>query len=212
MCAKCAAKQTHGSQQGNNTKQHVRWVQRSPSKCSFKFQVIPINFLQSYTSAANRSTALSTTVLPIETIPRPKTLLNKADSTQLSQNKRKVFFGPLYLCARRSEVHRWVSRSETTCRAVAARGFAISLSPQLTAACAAARIRRRGCSWMVGPFPRSRSRSSASAVGVRRLRHNARHTESTQVHQEKNYTARGMPAYIEWRRIPSNHKSCSKVM
>ena len=43
-------------------------------------------FLQSYTSAANRSTALSTTVLQLDTIPRPKALLRTADSINLSQN------------------------------------------------------------------------------------------------------------------------------
>ena len=46
------------------------------------------NFLQSYTCAANRSTALSTTVLQLTTIPRPKTLLSKAATTQLSQNTK----------------------------------------------------------------------------------------------------------------------------
>ena len=91
------------------------------------------------------------------------------------------------------------------CRAWRRVVFRSPLVRSSIAASAATRIRRRGCAWMVGPFPRSRSRSSASAVGVRRLETRDGTQALTRVHQEKIHTARGMPAYIQWRRIPADH-------
>ena len=98
----------------------------------------------------------------------------------LPKHKRKLFRATLTVCPPFRLVTNVNSCSETTCRAVAARGFSISCSPQFNCcvrsnAYPAARLFVDG-----GPLSQERIVSSASAIGVRSFfRHSELHTVHT---------------------------------
>ena len=82
------------------------------------------NFLQSYTSTTIRSTALSTNELQIDTIPRPKNSIEQSrHDTTIPKHKRKSSPGHSFCVPAVPKFTDDLLRSETTCRAVAARGF-----------------------------------------------------------------------------------------
>ena len=154
----------------------------------FQVSTISDNFLQSYTCAANRSTALSTTVLQLTTFPRPKALLSAADSTEKSLNTKTNQFRATLSCVPAvSEASPTIFGLRNHLSRNGGAWFLSSLFVRgFPVACAAGRIRRRVRSLAVGPSQEQAVDRWRSAIGVplvvcvgHRTRHTGTHTDSS---------------------------------
>ena len=142
-------------------KEHKQTLALGSVECKqvfFQVSTSSNNFLQSYTCAANRSTALSTTDAAAHHNSRgPKRYCARPMSTKLSQTQNKTIPGHSSCVPAVPKLHRRSICSETTCRAVAARGFSSLLVRRSTAASGGSAYSAARLFLVGGPFPRSGS-------------------------------------------------------